>query len=150
MPGGSHRHTACSVPDTMYTPARALAELKAQHDMLRGMMDRCEELADELDAARCGPSELTREIARLRLAFEAHNQFEEQLLRPVLIRSLDPATVERAIEQHVGDHRAMRLGLTSTETSPLREVIASMRDHLEAEERYLFSVAAAPVASAAE
>jgi hypothetical protein len=136
--------------ETMYTPARALFELKAQHDMLRGMMDRCEQLADELDAGRCGPAELTREIASLRLAFEAHNQFEEQLLRPVLFRSLDPATVERAIEQHVGDHQAMRLGLASTETSPLREVIASMRDHLEGEERYLVSVAAAPAASAEE
>jgi hypothetical protein len=132
----------------MYTPARALSELKAQHDLLRGMMDRCEELADELDAGRSGPTQLTREIARLRLAFEAHNRFEEQLLRPVLIRSLDPATVERAIEQHVRDHRAMRRGLAATETAPLREVITSMRDHLDAEERYLFSVAAAPTACA--
>jgi MFS family permease len=32
-----------------------------------------------------GPLQLTREVARLRLAFDAHNRFEEQLLRPVLL-----------------------------------------------------------------
>lgn len=124
-----------------YTPARALAELKAQHDALRGMMDRCEELADELDAGRSGPIQLTREVSRLRLAFEAHNTFEEQLLRPVLLGhdAFAEVRIERMIEDHVGEHREMRRRLHSNETSVLRDVIETLRAHLDAEERYLLS-----------
>ena len=123
------------------TPGRALAELEAQHDALRGMMDRCEELADELDAGRCDPMELTREVARLRLAFDAHNTFEEQLLRPVLkeVDAFSVPRIERMVEDHVGEHRAMRASLGSNETRDLREVIETLRAHLEAEERYLLT-----------
>ncbi len=124
-----------------YTPGRALAELKAQHDALRGMMDRCEELAGELDAGRMGPLQLTREVARLRLAFDAHNTFEEQLLRPVLIEgdAFAAVRIDRMIEDHVGEHRTMRARLTSTETSELRDVVETLRAHLDAEERYLLT-----------
>jgi hypothetical protein len=123
------------------TPARALAELNAQHDALRGMMERCEELADELDAGRCGPTQLTREVARLRLAFDAHNTFEEQLLRPVLkeVDAFSAVRIDKMVEDHVGEHRAMRAGLGSNETRVLRDVIETLRAHLEAEERYLLT-----------
>ena len=51
----------------------ALSELIAQHDTIRGLMDRCEELADEVDASPAAdPGPLTRELARLREAFDAH------------------------------------------------------------------------------
>ena len=123
------------------TPGHALVELKAQHDALRGMMDRCEELADELDAGRGSPTALTREVARLRLAFDAHNTFEERLLRPVLTES-DPFAgprLERLVEDHVGEHREMRARLGSDQTGVLRDVIETLRAHLEAEERYLLS-----------
>jgi len=121
------------------SPGRALAELQAQHDALRGMMDRCEELADELDAGRCGPMHLTREIARLRLAFDAHNTFEEEILRPVLyeVDALAETRIDRMVEDHVGEHREMRARLHSDETSVLRDVIETLRAHLDAEERYL-------------
>ncbi len=122
-----------------YSEQRAIVELEAQHKMLRGMMERCEALADELDAGRCGPLQLTREVARLRLAFEAHNKFEEELLRPVLMAGLDAATIDVQIDEHVSAHRAMRMGLSSNETAMLRDVIESMRAHLDAEERYLIS-----------
>ena len=124
-----------------YTPGRALAELKAQHDALRGMMDRCEELIVELEAGRSGPTQLTREVARLRLAFEAHNPFEEQLLRPVL-NEQDPfaaARIDRMIDDHVNEHRTMRQQLGTVETRDLRDVIETLRAHLDAEERYLLS-----------
>lgn len=124
-----------------YPPSRALAELEAQHAALRGMMDRCDELADELDAGRMGPVQLTREVARLRLAFDAHNRFEEQLLRPVLLGtdSFGEVRVERMFEEHVGEHREIRVRLGSDATADLRAVIASLRAHLEAEERYFLS-----------
>lgn len=118
-------------------PARALAELKAQHDMLRGMMDRCEAFADELEAGRCGPLQLTREVSRLRSAFDAHNRFEEEMLRPVLLAGMPPEAMAQQIEEHVEAHRSMRTNLASNETTMLRDVIDAMRAHLDAEERYL-------------
>ena len=126
---------------TNYTPSRALAELQAQHDALRGMMDRCEELANELDAGRMGPMQLTREVSRLRLAFEAHNTFEEKLLRPVLLGSdaFAEVRIDRMVEDHVNEHRSMRAQLDTTQTSALRDVIETLRAHLDAEERYLLS-----------
>jgi len=125
----------------VYPPSRALAELAAQHAALRGMMERCEDLADELDAGRMGPMQLTREIARLRLAFDSHNRFEEQLLRPVLLGtdSFGPVRVDRMFEEHVGEHRAIRVQLGSNATADLRAVIASLRAHLDAEERYFLT-----------
>lgn len=126
---------------TKFTPGRALIELKAQHDALRGMMSRCLELADELDAGRMGPTQLMREVSRLRLAFDAHNKFEEQLLRPVLLEgdAFAGVRIDRMVEDHVNEHRAMRQRLASSETSALRDVIETLRAHLEAEERYLLT-----------
>jgi iron-sulfur cluster repair protein YtfE (RIC family) len=133
---------AVMMPDTKLTPGRALVELKAQHDALRDIMDRCEELADELDArGDVGPLTLTLEVARLRQAFDEHNKFEEQLLRPVLLEgdAFAEARIDRMVEDHVGEHRAMRAQMAATETSELRDVIEMLRAHLDAEERYLLT-----------
>jgi len=126
-----------------YTPARALTELNAQHRALRGMMDRCEELAGELEAQRMGPTQLLREVARLRLAFEAHNKFEEQVLRPVLAATdaFGEVRIGRMMEDHVAEHREMRdrLHASGGVVSDLRDVIETLRAHLDAEERYLLT-----------
>lgn len=128
-----------------FTPGRALTELKAQHAALRGMMERCLELADELDAGRCGPTQLLREAARLRLAFEAHNRFEEQLLRPVLLEAdrFGEVRISQMEQQHIDEHRSLRTRLASHAGSPmtseLRQVIESLRTHLDQEERLLLS-----------
>lgn len=124
-----------------YPPSRALAELKAQHDALRKMMDRCEELSAQLEAGNTYTVELTREIARLRLAFQAHNSFEEQLLRPVLLSTdeLAEARIDRMVEDHVGEHHAMGDQLDTKEVGVLRDTIEMLRAHLDAEERYLLS-----------
>jgi hypothetical protein len=116
--------------------------------MLRGMLERCEALADELDAGRCGPLQLTREVTRLRLAFDAHNRFEEELLRPLLLAGLPAAALERTVEDHVASHRAMRVGLASDETAVLRDVIDAMRAHLDMEEGYLRTLATVRVPAA--
>lgn len=125
-----------------YSPVRALAELKAQHGMLRDMMERCEAFADELEAGRCGPVQLTREVSRLRLAFEAHNKFEEEMLRPVLLTGMPADAMDLRIEEHVAEHRHMRSALATNETTMLREVIDSIRAHLDAEELLLSSATA--------
>ena len=88
------------------------------------MMDRCEELLGEVDAGRCGLTQLTREVARLRLAFESHNAFEENLLQPQLL------------ESHLAEHRTIQQRLVG-DTSGLREAIEILRAHLEAEQGQL-------------
>jgi hypothetical protein len=123
------------------TPSKLLAELLDQHDGLRKIIERCEELADELDIGTGNPLALTREVARLRAAFDAHNNFEEQLLRPVL-REMDAyggVRIERMYVDHVAEHRAMRLQLGDGTTNALRAALDSLRVHLAAEERYFLS-----------
>jgi hemerythrin-like domain-containing protein len=123
------------------TPSKLLAELLEQHDALRKIMDRCEELADQVDVGKGDVEALTREIAKLRIAFDAHNQFEEQLLRPVL-REMDAfgdVRIERMVGEHIGEHRSMRLQLGDATTNALRGAIDSLRVHLQAEERYFLS-----------
>ena len=125
----------------MTNHSRLLSELILQHDTLRAMMDRCDALADELDAGRGDPGELTREVAKLRVAFDAHNKFEEQLLRPVLreIDAFGEVRVERMFTNHVDEHREMRTQLGDGPTNVLRAAIDSLRVHLDAEERYFLS-----------
>jgi hypothetical protein len=66
------------------TTTPAIAELDAQHQELRGMMDRCLEVADAVDKGSCEEIELQREVERLRQAFDTHHRFEDALLRPLL------------------------------------------------------------------
>jgi hypothetical protein len=125
-----------------HVPPTALAQLIDQHDTLREIMDHCEDLADDLDATPdADPEPLLREIAKLRIAFDAHNKFEEQLLRPVLLAhdTYGSVRVERMVEDHIHEHQAVRSRLTSPTTSALRDVIETLRAHLDAEERYLLT-----------
>ena len=126
---------------TPLTPSRALDMLAAQHATLRERIDRCDELADEVDAGTAAASQLVGEVAQLRIAFDEHNQFEEQLLRPLLldVEWLGAVRVSRMVEDHVEEHRAMRVGLAATPTGDLRGVLASLREHLATEERYFLS-----------
>jgi iron-sulfur cluster repair protein YtfE (RIC family) len=122
-------------------PSHALAELEAQHEAIRKLMERCEVLADELDAGRMEAEHLTREVVRLRLALDTHNRFEEQILRPVLREedAFADVRIDRMVEDHVGEHRAMRDQLDATETRILRETLKLLRAHLEGEEQYLLN-----------
>jgi iron-sulfur cluster repair protein YtfE (RIC family) len=119
----------------------ALAELVAQHDALRSIMARCEQLANELDSSVGDPITLVHEIERLRGAFAAHNIHEEQILRPVLLAEdrFGAVRVDRMIEDHKNEHAEMRVRLGSAVTADLRDVIETLRAHLEAEERYLLT-----------
>jgi iron-sulfur cluster repair protein YtfE (RIC family) len=126
----------------MTEPAkRALTELLAQHDTLRQLIARCTGLADEIDAGRGSPSELMREISRLRIAFDAHNKFEEHLLRPILrdVDAFGAVRVDQMVEDHTNEHRLMRERLNTSITGELRAVLESLRAHLETEERYFLS-----------
>ena len=119
----------------------ALAELVAQHAALRALMTRCEELANELDASQGDPTPLLREIERLREAFTAHNRYEERILRPVLLAEdrHGAVRVDRMVEDHVNEHAEMGSRLAAPVTAELRDVVETLRAHLDAEERYLLS-----------
>lgn len=124
----------------MTDPSQVLGELVRQHAMLRAQMDECEALADRLDAGRGDVGALVRGVASLRAAFEAHNQFEEQVLRPIL-RSLDAfgeARIEHMFADHVDEHRALR-GRLDGPTAELRATLYELRAHLAGEERYFLS-----------
>jgi iron-sulfur cluster repair protein YtfE (RIC family) len=134
---------------TPLTPSRALETLAAQHATLRENIYRCEVLADEVDAGTAEAAALVHEVAQLRKAFDDHNQFEEQLLRPLLldVEWLGAVRVSRMVEDHVEEHRAMRRGLAETAsatatpspTGELRGVLANLLDHLATEERHFLS-----------
>jgi len=122
-------------------PSKLLSQLVEQHNALRMIMERCEQLADELDEGRGDAAALTREVSKLRLAFDAHNRFEEQLLRPVLreIDAFGDVRIDRMFASHVDEHRAVRQQLGDGPTNSLRAAIDNLRVHLAAEERYFLS-----------
>ena len=122
-------------------PSKLLGELMKQHQALRAMMDACEKLADELDAGQGDPTALTREVSKLRLAFDAHNKFEEQLLRPVLreIDAFGDVRIDRMIADHISEHHAVREHLGDGPVAVLRDALDHLRVHLQAEERYFLS-----------
>jgi hypothetical protein len=123
-------------------PRQALAELAAQHAALRDRIARCEALADELDAGRAELAQLLREVAALRIAFDAHNQLEEPLLHPELLDAPDwlgPVRIARMVEDHVEAHRAIRRDFAPETAAELRRVLASLLAHLDAEERQFAS-----------
>jgi iron-sulfur cluster repair protein YtfE (RIC family) len=126
---------------TPRTPSQALDALAAQHADLRERIDRCEEIADQVDAGTGAVSDLLGEVAQLRAAFDEHNQFEEAVLEPLMLDAdwLGAVRVSRMVEDHVEEHRAMRHGLAATPTGELRGVLASLRDHLVTEERNFLS-----------
>jgi sigma54-dependent transcription regulator len=121
--------------------SRALAELLSQHELLRELMTSCERLAGELEDGCLEPSVLAREVARLRVAFDSHNRYEEQFLRPVLtdIDAFGEVRLDQMVTDHVEEHRLVRCGLDSSEAGELRLTLARLRDHLIAEERYFLS-----------
>ena len=123
------------------TPSRVLAELEAQHDAIRKLIERCEALADAMDEGSLDVGQLTREVVRLRVALDSHNTFEEQLLGPVLREedAFAEVRIGRMMDDHVGEHRAMRARLSSTETRVLRETLQMLRGHLDNEEQYLLN-----------
>lgn len=118
-----------------------MRELLHQHDQLRGMVDACLGLIEQLDSGAAVAGALAQEIARLRIAFEAHNRHEEAILRPVLIAAdaFGAVRVDQMIEEHVREHRAVRQTLATIEVDGLVEILSTLRSHLDDEERWFLS-----------
>jgi len=121
------------------TPNQVRVVLEAQHAELREQIARCEDLADGVDAGDVDVTALLREVADLRRAFSAHNQLEERVLRPVLLDAdwLGEVRVSRMVEDHVEEHRALCGELATSTSWALRRVLASLRSHLDSEDRHL-------------
>ena len=111
---------------------------------LREMMNRCEQLADEVDAGTrpirsCSPARSRSCASRS----TTHNKFEEQLLRPVL-RELD--CVRRRCASTAwsrttsSEHRSLALARLGSDRRAARRAIARpARSTSRAEERYFSS-----------
>ena len=129
----------------MTEPSKALAELTRQHEALRAMMDRCEQLADQIDAGRADCGVLVEEVIQLRAAFDAHHRFEEEVLRPILrsLGELGDLRVEPVLADHIDEHRDLRDRLDGP-TGELRATLDRLRAHLWGEERYLLASRASP------
>ena len=119
----------------MIEPGEALRELLAQHDNLRAIMDRCLELADNIDRGSEERDLLVGEAARLRVAFAAHNGHEESVI-PAILRDLDAfgeVRVASMLEDHAAEHASLRLRLEGP-TTGLRAAVRELREHLATEE----------------
>jgi hypothetical protein len=121
------------------TPSELLVELSRQHADLCERISRCEQLADRFDADLLDPALLLHEVAALRSAFEHHDRFEERALRWLLLDTdgFGGVRIRHMVEDHVAEHRALQRDLDAGAARELRSVLASLRKHLETEERYL-------------
>lgn len=89
----------------------------AQRDAVRALMDRCEGLADAFDAGRGDLIRLRQAVALLRAAFNVHWTLENSCRRPL------PAA-----------DQAIRMKSGAGPTDALRDVIATLRAHLDGEQ----------------
>ena len=53
--------------------------------------------------------------------------------------SFGAVRLERMVEEHIGEHRAIRVQMGSHVTADLRAVLATLSAHLDAEERYFLT-----------
>lgn len=113
--------------------SHALELLLAQHAALRTLIDACTALESAPD--------LERAVARLRLAFEDHNRYEETVLRPILsdVDAFDEVRIERMLADHVAEHRALADRMATVSRGALQALLGTLRDHLATEERYFLS-----------
>jgi hypothetical protein len=123
------------------TPSAVLAELKGQHDTLRALMQDCERLADAADAGADVTLELEIAVKRLRVLFHVHNQLEEAVLRPLLLEAdaFGAVRVDRMVDVHVVEHRVIAARLAGRPDGTLRDILATLRQHLAEEERHFLS-----------
>jgi hypothetical protein len=113
-----------------------LTKLLAQHATLRALMDECDMLIAEAEVV-----DLERVVARLSLAFDAHNHFEESVLVPILVDTdaFDAVRLARMMSSHESEHRTLHERLRAPEPGGVLETVAILREHLDAEERYFLS-----------
>jgi hypothetical protein len=125
-------------------PSQARAKLLREHERLRSMLRDALALAARLRAGEPVQTELEALLDRLGRAFAAHNRTEEALLEPILHAdpAWGPARVARMLEEHAGEHAAMRAALSGSAldvAARLPELSEEIDAHMAAEERTFLS-----------
>ena len=120
-----------------------IATLLAQHEELRTLADECERLCDrlgeELDEDGTLAGRLAQGVGRLRIAFDAHRQEEERVLRSLIMGApVGSGSVEERTAAHIREHRHFGSSLErgGGAAGGLREVLQALRQHLDEEDRY--------------
>lgn len=112
--------------------------LLRQHDDLRRILDQVRAAADHDRAA------LPALLVALRAAFADHNAAEERLLEPIL--RLDyawgPARVARMVEEHAGEHAALRASADPAldDAAAIASLVEQIAAHMDAEERTVLAI----------
>lgn len=132
------------------TLQQALAKIAAHHEALRARMDCCTQLATDVESGGCSPDTLALELAELRAAFDRHNRFEEDMLRPILRAIAEGLRVDGIVSAHVAEHRHLDDRFATGPLAELRSTIAMLRDHLAAEESYFALAATRAIKSVVE
>lgn len=122
-------------------PSELRAQLLHQHQDIRALADKCQAMAAGLADLDALPMDLTREVARLRFAVMAHNQLEDSILKPALLGAdaFGDVRVSQMAEQHIAEHDALRGKLEQVTAGQLRDTVASLRAHMDHEERTFLS-----------
>jgi hypothetical protein len=100
---------------------------------LETLADLCEALADDVDAGRCMPGELSAAITHLRAELDRHGEVKLRALRAQ--SHMAAAIAEQQIEEHVRAYLEERRGHVHATgaTGELREVLGVLRVRLDAE-----------------
>jgi len=120
-------------------PSEARNQLLQEHARLRVLVRTAEDAAHRLLTGKddLGPFRLA--LTELRDAFAQHNISEEELLWHMLsdADAWGPVRVRGMIEEHVGEHCAMRAALADElDIAPrMRDLAEELLAHMDAEER---------------
>jgi hypothetical protein len=96
-----------TAPTAGLTADAARRAIRAQHVLLRELLEKARALAEEaLDGHRMAPDGVASAIGDIRTAFEVHLAFEERLLT-VLVEVDEPAAPAKT-EHVLDDHRRQR------------------------------------------
>lgn len=125
-------------------PGKARMRLLAEHDELRLLLKRAEQIANNILRGIAPPTALHDVLQLCRNSFAAHNASEEELLAPILMNDCawGQARVDRMLEEHRAEHAEIRAAFTGSDLKiaprigELRELIEA---HMAAEERTFLS-----------
>ncbi len=125
-------------------PSKARKRLLAEHDALRTLLARAEQIAADILRGAAAPTALRDVLQMCRNEFAAHNASEEELLGPILKHDFawGQARIDRMFEEHRAEHAEIRAALTGPDLrvapriAELREMIEA---HMAAEERTFLS-----------
>jgi hypothetical protein len=127
-------------------PSEARARLLREHERLRSLLRDALAVSARLRAGEPVQTELQELLDRLRRAFAAHNRTEEAMLEPLLHAdpAWGPARIRRMLEEHAGEHAALRAAFSGTAlevAARVPELAEDIDAHMDAEERTFLSPA---------